>query len=149
MGNSKLSQSNKFNFFSGNPWFNSSYIGVSVDVPIFGGFQKDANVKQAQLELEKTNNTIENFKLVIDYEVDSARNSFNNAVINMNAQRKNMDLAEQVYDLTKKKYESGLASTTDISNAQADLTTAQSNYIIALYTAALAKIDYLKAIGKL
>jgi outer membrane protein TolC len=148
-GYSKLSQSNTFNFFSGNPWFNSSYIGISVDVPIFGGFQKDANVKQAQLELEKTNNTIENFKLVIDYEVDSARNSFNNAVINMNAQRKNMDLAEQVYDLTKKKYESGLASTTDISNAQADLTTAQSNYIIALYTAALAKIDYLKAIGKL
>jgi outer membrane protein TolC len=81
--------------------------------------------------------------------VDSSINSFKNAVITMNEQQKNLDLATQVYEQTKKKYESGLASTTDISNAQADLSAAQSNYVIALYSAALAKVDYLKAIGKL
>ncbi len=148
-GYSKLSQSNKFDFFSGNPWFTSSYIGLTVNVPIFGGFVKDASIKQAQLELQQTNNNLEYLKLQIDEQVDSSITSFNNAVINLNNQQKNLDLATQVYDLTKKKYESGLASTTDISNAQADLTTAQSNYIIALYSAALAKIDYLKATGKL
>ncbi len=146
---SKLSQSNAFDLLTGAPWFSSSYIGVTVDVPIFGGFLKEANIKQAQIQLEQTHNTIQNMKLQIDQDVDSSINSFNSSITNLNNQQKNLGLAEKVYDLTKKKYESGLASTTDISNAQADLTTAQTSYVVSLYNAVLAKIDYLKAIGKL
>ena len=148
-GYSKLAQRNKYDFFSGAPWFTSSYIGLTVNVSIFGGFLKDANVKQAKLQLQQTNNSLAYLKLQIDEQVDSSIISFNNAIINLNNQKTNVDLATQVYDLTKKKYESGLASTTDISNAQTDLTTAQTNYLLALYSAALAKIDYLKATGKL
>jgi outer membrane protein TolC len=148
-GFSKLSQSNYFDFFTDVPWFSSSYIGLSVNIPIFGGFLKDANIKYAQLELKQTTNNIENLKLQIDQDVDSSINSFNSAITNLNNQKKNVDLASRVYDLTKKKYESGLASTTDISNAQADLSTAQTSYVISLFNAVLAKIDYLKAIGKL
>lgn len=146
---SKLSQSNAFDLLTGAPWFSSSYIGVTIDVPIFGGFLKDANIKQAQIQLEQTHNDIQYMKLQIDQDIDSSINSFNSAITNLNNQKKNSDLAEKVYDLTKKKYESGLASTTDISNAQADLTTAQTGYIVSLFNAVLAKIDYLKAIGKL
>ena len=60
-----------------------------------------------------------------------------------------MQLAEQVYNQAKKKFEVGTGSSTDITNAQTDLRTAQSNYINALYTAIIAKVDYVKAIGKL
>ncbi len=148
-GYSKLAQRNKYDFFSGAPWFTSSYVGLTVNVPIFSGFLRDANIKQAQLQLQQTNNSLNYLKLQIDEQVDSSIISFNNAIINLNNQKANVDLATQVYDLTKKKYESGLASTTDVSDAQADLTTAQSNYLIGLYSAALAKIDYLKATGKL
>lgn len=146
---SKLAQRNRFDFFSKGPWFTSSYIGLTVNVPIFSGFLRDANIKEAQLTLQQTNNNIQYLKLQIDQEVDSSITSFNNAVITLNNQQQNVDLATEVYNLTKKKYESGLASTTDISNAQADLIAAQTNYLVALYSAALAKIDYLKATGKL
>jgi outer membrane protein TolC len=144
----KLAQERQFSFFEGSPWFSSSYIGVTVNVPIFGGFAKDANIKMAQLQLQQTNNSLENLKLQIAQEVDSSINSFHSSVINLNNQQKNLELAEKVYDLTKKKYESGLASTTDISNAQADLTTAQTSYVVALFNAGLAKIDYLYATGQ-
>ncbi|HYK44872.1 MAG TPA: TolC family protein [Parafilimonas sp.] len=146
---SKLSQGDNFALSGGTLWFPSSYIGLTVNVPIFSGFMKNANIEEAKLELQKTNNTIDNFKLTIDYQVDLARNTFTNAVIVMNSQRKNMELAEEVYNQTKKKYEIGTASTTDITNTQADLITAQRNYLVALYDAALAKVDYLRAIGKL
>ena len=64
-------------------------------------------------------------------------------------QKKNMELAESVYDQTKKKYESGLGSQTEINTAQTDLKNAQTNYITALYDAIIAKVDFLKATGKL
>ena len=147
---SKLAQRTEFNFFNtGKPWFSSSYIGVSLDVPLFSGFAKNAEVQQAKLQLQQVNNNIENLKRQIDYQVDSSVNSYHNAVIELDYQRKNMQLAEQVYNQTKTKYESGLASTTDISNAEADLRTAQDTYVTALYEAAVAKVDYMKAIGKL
>ena len=59
------------------------------------------------------------------------------------------DLAEKVYNQTKKKFDSGTGSNTEISTAQTDLITSQTNYVSALYNAIIAKVDYLKATGKL
>ena len=78
-----------------------------------------------------------------------AQNKFRTAILTVDFQKQNMVLAESVYNQTKKKYESGLASNTDITNVQTDLITAQTNYINALYDAVLAKVDYQKAVGKL
>ena len=79
----------------------------------------------------------------------NAKNNFATSIVSMNYQKKNMLLAEEVYDQTKKKYELGVASTTDINNTQTDLKTAQTNYLTAAYNAIIAKIDFLKATGKL
>ena len=60
-----------------------------------------------------------------------------------------MRLAESVYNQTKKKFEFGTGSNTEISAAQTDLQTAQANYINALYLAIVSKVDFYKSIGKL
>ena len=60
-----------------------------------------------------------------------------------------MDLATSVFDQTKKKYDQGLGSNTEINQAQTDLRAAQTNLYAALYDAVIAKVDYLKATGKI
>jgi len=141
---------NNYDFFSkSGTWYTSSYAGLNINVPIFSGFSKDANLKKAKLELQQTQNQIENLKNSIDNDVTQAQNKFRSGILTVDFQRKNMGLAESVYNQTKKKYESGLASNTDITNAQTDLITAQTNFINALYDAVLAKVDYEKAVGKL
>ena len=60
-----------------------------------------------------------------------------------------MELAEQVYNQTQLKYQEGVGSNTEITSAQNDFQLAQNNYILALYDAINAKIDFLKATGKL
>jgi len=60
-----------------------------------------------------------------------------------------MQLAEEVYNQTRKKFDAGVGSNTEITAAQTDLKAAQSNYISALYDAIIAKVDYLKSLGKL
>ncbi|MBS1934967.1 MAG: TolC family protein, partial [Bacteroidetes bacterium] len=146
----KNSYSNTYNFFGKDgTWFTTSYAGLSINVPIFSGFAKDANLKKAKLQLQQTQNQIDNLKLSIDNDVAQAQNKFRTDILTVDFQKKNMQLAESVYNQTKKKYESGLASNTDITNAQTDLITAQTNYISALYDAIIAKVDYQKATGKL
>jgi outer membrane protein TolC len=147
---SRMAQRQKFDFFKGSePWYNTAYIGLQINVPIFDGFAKDARIKQARLTLAKTQNSIDDLKNKIEMEVDSSRTSIASALITVDEQTKNMKLAEEVYNQTKLKYDQGLGSNLEIKNAETDLTEAQNNYFSALYDAIIARINYLKAIGKL
>jgi len=148
-GYNKNALRDQFNIFQKGDWFTSSNIGLSINVPIFKGFANDANIKKAQLELKQRENQIENLKLSIDNDITVATNDFRTAIATLDYQKKNMELAEQVYNQAKKKYEIGTGSTLDITNAQAELRIAESNYTSALYDAIIAKVDYVKAIGKL
>lgn len=145
----KNAQRNEFDFFSKGPWFTSSLIGVKISVPIFDGFAKAARVSKARLELQQTNNNIEQLKASIDNDVEQANLKLTSSLITMDSQKKNMELAEQVYNTTKLKYEQGLGSNQEIYNAQTELKVAQNNYYGALYDAIIARIDFLKAAGKL
>ena len=71
------------------------------------------------------------------------------ALLTMDNQKKNIELAEKVYNTTKLKYDQGLGSNQEIYLAETELKVAQNNYYSALYDAINARIDYLKAIGKL
>jgi outer membrane protein TolC len=147
---SKVAYRNQFSFFQRNgDWFSQWNIGVNLAIPIFDGFAKAANVEKARLQLKQTQNQMENLRLSIDHEVLTARNNYTASMTTLESQRKNQELAEEVYNQSKKKFEAGAGSTTDITTAQSDLITAQTNFINALYDAVLSKIDYARAIGKL
>ena len=147
-GYSKFAQRNQFDFYKGD-YFTASSISLRINVPIFTGFAANSRIRKAELELQQYNNNIDNLKLSIDNEVEQARTNFRSAIVTMDFQRKNMDLAVQVYEQTKKKYEMGLGSNIEINAAQTDLKSAQTNYINSLYDAIIARVDFLKATGKL
>ncbi len=146
---SKNAQRAKFDFLKDGSWFTTSLIGLKVNVPIFDGFAKRSRVNKAKLEYEKTGNNLEQLKASIDNDVAQSTIKITNALVTVNVQQQNMQLAEEVYNSTKFKYEQGLGSNQEIYTAQTELKTAQNNYYSALYDAIIAKIDYLKATGKL
>jgi outer membrane protein TolC len=146
----KNAQRNTFDLFvKDGEWFTASFVAFNISIPIFSGFAKDAQVAKSKIDLRQTNNQLENLRNTIDNEVQQARINFNSAQNTLRFQKKNMELAEKVYNQTRKKYEIGTGSNIEISAAQTDLITAQNNYLSALYGAIVARIDYLKATGKL
>ncbi len=146
----KNAANNTYDLFTTNgTWFTTSYVGLALDIPIFEGFAKNARLKKARLTSALTSDQMENLKLNIGQQVAVAKNNFINAIQTMDAQKINMDRAESVYGQVKKKFESGLATNTDLSSSQSDLITAQSSYLNALYNAVISKVDFLKAIGKI
>ncbi|RYF89848.1 MAG: TolC family protein, partial [Chitinophagaceae bacterium] len=145
----KNAQRNSFDFFKGGDWFDISAISVNLNIPIFTGFSTKAKIQRAKIELQQSVNERENLKLVIDNDIQVARNNFRSSIASLDFQKKNMELAENVFSQTRKKYESGTGSQLEINTAQTELKTAQTNYINALYDAIIAKTDFLKATGKL
>jgi outer membrane protein TolC len=146
---SKNAQRSKFDFFKGGNWFTTSLISLNINLPLFNGFATDARIKRTRLELKQTENQIESLKNNIDNEINQAKLNYMSSVATVQFQKKNMELAEKVYQQTKKKYEAGTGSNTEISAAQTDLVSAQNNFMNALYAALIAKVDLLKATGKL
>jgi outer membrane protein TolC len=146
---SRNAQRNVFNFFQSGEWFPTSLVGVKMTVPIFDGFARNARIQKAKYELNKLKNNVQRFEQAVEFEISSAKMKWNNALQTVAAQERNVKLAESVFNQTKLKYEQGVGSTTEIYNAQTDFKVSENNYYAALYDVIIAKIDLMKALGKL
>lgn len=142
-------QRSEFNFLRSGDWFPASLLGLKLQIPIFSGFARQSRIDKAKLEMEKTENSLEQMRQSIDNNELQARLKIRSAISTVEAQKKNMQLAEQVYTVTKLKYEQGLGSQQEIYNAQTELKVAQNNYYAALYDAVIAGVDYRKVTGNL
>ncbi|TZF83609.1 TolC family protein [Pedobacter sp. BS3] len=127
----------------------TTVVGLQLNVPIFSGLQRLNQVRQAKVEVEKSKNTLLNAKNGINLEVEQARINFRNNINSLNNQKKNMDLANEVLRVSKIKYQQGVGSSVEVTQAQTSLETAEVNYIEALYNALVSKVDLNKAYGNI
>ncbi len=129
------------------PYFPTGALGLSVNMPIYGGGQRKAKMKQAELKIKQNEFDITNFRQAMDFEVSNARTALRNSILSLDNQKANIKLAEKVYTIARAKYKEGLGSNIEIIQAQTSLKEAQTNYFNSLYDAMIAKIDLRKALG--
>ncbi|MFN3404967.1 MAG: TolC family protein [Cytophagaceae bacterium] len=132
-----------------NKWYSYSLMGINLSVPVFDGFNKKYRSQQAKIEANKTENNITMLKNAIDLEVRQASVQLSNAKKDLEIQGRNVELAKEVVRVVKIKYREGVGSNLEVTNAEDELRTAQTNYYNALYDFIIAKIDYDKALGVL
>ncbi|RFS23886.1 TolC family protein [Chitinophaga silvatica] len=144
-----LRASDKFDYLQSQMWYGYVNTGLNLSVPIFTGFQRKHQVDQAFLAVKKSEVAIEDLKQGIDVEREQSASTFRNNVLTLEAQEKNMQLAQDVYHTTQIKYREGVGSSLEMTTAENDLLLAQNNYFTALFNAIVAKVDLLKAYGKL
>lgn len=133
----------------GNEWFPLASYGLNLNIPIFDGLYKKSKSDQVRIDILKTQNRIEQATNGINLEYAQARSQYLNAYKNMELQQKNVDLAESIYNTTSIKFKEGIGSSFEMVQAESDLTTAQTNYLNALYELNVAKISLDKALGNL
>ncbi len=134
---------------AGNKWYPTSLIGLKLTLPIFDGGQKHFRVQQNKLNIMKTENDMKSLSLGLDLEFENSKTMLINASNTLEIQKKNMDLATEIYDVSTKKYDAGVGSNLEVMNAETALKEAQTNYSSALYDALNAKVDFDKASGSL
>lgn len=130
-------------------WYKIVVVGVTLDVTIFNGLQRHNQIQQAKVAALKSQNDLKNLEMGAKLEVVREKINYNNALLSQGRQKKNMELAQHVYEVAAKKYESGVGSNIEVVTAQTSLTEAQTNYYNAVFDLLVAKIDYQKATGTL
>jgi len=141
-------QSNSFSdLYSTN--FPSAYIGLSLTVPIFTGGQHLNQVRQSQITVYKAQNDLDNMKNTVLLQINEARTAYINGLQTLNNQKKNQDLAQEVLRVSKIKYEQGVGSSIEVTQAQAALQDADNQYIQGLYNALVSKVDLDQAYGRI
>lgn len=130
-------------------WTDFSSIALNLRVPIFNGFGTRSRVRQADIELQKIAVDMENTKIGLDLEYANAISQMNTSLVNIQNQKENADLAEEVRDNTQNNYQNGLAPLTDLLDTEISYITAQNSYINAILDFKLAEIQLLKSKGQL
>lgn len=141
-------QENHMKFLYDHP-YPYSYIGLSLNVPIFNGGQRKYQLKESQINVMKSQNDLENVKNAISLEASSSMITFQNSLESLNNQKRSRALAEEVLRVSKVKYQQGVGSSIEVTQAQTDLESADNQYIQALYNVLISKVDMDKAYGKI
>ncbi|RPD38461.1 TolC family protein [Chitinophaga barathri] len=144
--------SDKFDLFKGGStanWFGMASIGLTLKIPIFDGFARRSRVDQANVTLAQVNKQLEANKLELTTAFENSRLVLLNSLSTIKTQKENVSLADEVYASTQNNYNQGLASLTDLLNAETSLAEAQNSYNEALLQYKLAELDLIKSHGNL
>lgn len=148
-----LSLGNRFPYFAGPEkgvnGSDFSAISLNLRVPIFSGFATRSRIRQAQVDIDKFEADLADTKLALNLAVENAYTQINNSVITLRSQQSNMELAKQVLDNIENNYKNGLASLTDLLDAENSYADAQNNHTAALMDYKLAEVQLKKANGEL
>ncbi|MBB4800611.1 outer membrane protein TolC [Flavobacterium nitrogenifigens] len=130
-------------------WSDFSAIALNLHVPIFTGFGTRAKVRQADVQIRELQEDIKDTKLSLDLDYRNAMAQIDNNLVTIENQRENMRLATEILSNTKNNYLQGLASLTDLLDAENASLEAQNNYTRAVLNYKIAEISLIKSKGEL
>lgn len=130
-------------------WSDYSAIGLNLHVPIFTGFGTRAKVRQADVEIRSLQEDMKDTKLSLDLDYRNAMADIDNNIITIKNQKENMQLATEILSNTKNNYLQGLASLTDLLDAENASLEAQNNFTRAVLNYKIAEISLIKSKGEL
>src|SRR5690554_4043769 len=130
-------------------WTDYSTIGLNLNIPIFSGFRTRSLIRQAQNQLDILEEDMKETELALNFAFENAKTQINNSVITIENQKENVKLAQEVLDNTQNNYINGLATLTDLIEAENALAEAKNNYSNALLEYKVAEIELIKSKGEL
>jgi outer membrane protein TolC len=136
---------------SGNNWvdYTTSAIGLRLRIPVFDGLQRNARVQQSKIKSEQLKENLRLTKSNIDMEVSNATNLYKSTIQRIEAERQNVDLAQEVYKVTQLEFQEGVGTSTDVVEAETSLRQAQNTYITTLLDFYTARLNLERAKGTL
>ncbi|MDJ1500225.1 TolC family protein [Xanthocytophaga agilis] len=136
---------------AGNGWvdYTTASIGLRLRIPIFDGLQRSAQVQQSRIKARQIEENITLTRQNINLEVANALTQYRNTVQRIESEQKNVELAQEVYQVTQLEFREGVGTSTDVVNAETSLRQAQNTYITTLLDLYRARLNLERSKGNL
>jgi outer membrane protein TolC len=123
--------------------------GVAAKIPIFDGGRRDARRAQAASEYRAERIRTQDLRDQIALEVRLALDALRSAEEQVKVAAEGLALAENELNQARRRYDAGVATSLEVTDAQTRLARARDNQTAALFLHAEARVDLGKATGTL
>ncbi len=122
-------------------------LGVSLELPVFDGGRVDARRAEALSKLRREQIQGQDLRHQIELEVRLAFAGLNLAREQISVAEEGLQLAQQELEQARRRYQAGITSSLEVTDAQTRLERARENQITALFNYNLERINLGEAMG--
>lgn len=139
--------SNEFDFLGNKRFFAGQLVGLNLNVPIFSGFSRSNRIQQAEIDYKKVQIAKTQVEQQLQIAASNAKSEYLFALRQYETMNENLVLAESIYDKVKAKYDEGLNSSMELTQANNQLLETQGNFIKSSFELINAKVNLDKALN--
>jgi len=124
-------------------------VGLSMGVPIFSSGMRKARVDQAKIDynMAQVNRDIMEDQLLLQEK--QYKYNLQTSLDNFFLQQENVEVAQRVFDSYLRKFEQGMATSLDLTNANSNYLDAENNYMTSIMEVMNAKLQLDKLMNNL
>ena len=133
--------------FSEYRWSPYSFVGLSLNIPIFAGGKRYHAVKAARLQAEELDIQRENTERQLQIAIRQYVGTMDTAIRSYASAESAVETATKAYTIARQAYDVGRSTLTDLNDAQLALTQSKLGVCQAIYSYLSAKSDLEGTIG--
>lgn len=122
--------------------------GFNLNVPIFSSWNRVSKLKQLKIEIQKDQNMQSMVESGLKLSYISSKKSIENNYSKLKTARSNYELADEIRRVNTIKYNEGLISSLNLTQAQSQYFDAQQKYFQTVYELLISKIALDKSMNK-
>nr|WP_137955606.1 TolC family protein [Burkholderia sp. 4M9327F10] len=130
---------------NGHEW----YLGIQLSIPIFEGFTRTYQIRQAEAQTELQRDTLNEVQQQVGLDVWTSYQTLQTATHNLGNSAMLLDVARRSYIAAQRRYQVGVGNILELLNAQSSLAAAKRQRIQALTDWRSARLQLAAKLGKL
>ena len=133
--------------FSEYKWSPYSYVGLSLNIPIFAGGKRSNAVKQARVQADELALTQADTERQLRISIRQYLGTMDTQMRSLDSAKSAVESAQKAYDIARKSYNVGRSTLTDLNDSQLALVQAQLSVSQAIYSFEVAKASLEEILG--
>jgi len=130
-------------------WPKTSFVGLQANIPLFSGNRINSKIRQSTIQLEKSELEYADAKEKTETEIATLEYNLKEVFQRLTTQQKTVEAAQMNFNIVNDRYQNGLSSRLELSDAELALSEAKMNQLYSIYNVKIAKLQLDKALGLL
>ncbi|MEQ8533695.1 MAG: TolC family protein [Imperialibacter sp.] len=130
-------------------WPGTSFLGIQAYVPIFSGNKINSRLGKASVMLQQSELALQDLSQKAAIEVQSHENDLREGLRRLEIHDNTVEAAKVNFAMVNERFQSGLSSRLELTDAELALTESRMNQLQAFYKVRIAKLEYDQALGLL